>query len=117
VRFLVDEMFPGEVAERLRAADHDAVSVRDLGLTGKSDVEVLAQAVAEDRVVVTENAADFIALLDDREGAGEQLVPVVVALKRKLPSSRGAMISALARRLTAWCAQHREPYRHVHWLG
>ena len=117
MRFLVDEMFPGDIAERLTAAGHNAVSVRDLGLTARPDAEVIARAVAENRVVVTENAVDFIALLDAREASGEQLVPVVNAMKRTLPASRGAMINALVRRLVRWCEMQPEPYRHVHWLG
>lgn len=116
MRFLIDEMFGPEVVDRIRRAGHDAVGVRDLELAGKDDAVVLSRAVREDRVLITENAADFVPLLDERAGAGAALTPVVVALKRNLPHGAGAMANALARRLDNWSKANAEPYRHVHWL-
>jgi len=116
VRFLIDEMFSQNVVDRLRAAGHDAVGVRDLGLASKEDATVLGRAVLDDRVVVSENAADFVPLLDQRAAAGESLTPVVVILKRNLPRGAAAMSNALARRLDRWSKATPEPYRHVHWL-
>lgn len=117
MKFLVDEMFGPDVVDRLRSAGHDAVGVRDLGLASKDDAAVLARAVRDDRVLVTENAADFVPLLDERAGAGEALTPVLVALKRHLPRGAGAMSNALASRLDKWSTANPEPYLHVHWLG
>jgi len=116
VRFLIDEMFGPDVVARLQGAGHDAVGVRELELAGQDDQMVLARAVQEDRVLVTENAADFIPLLDQRAAAGQPLTPVVVVLKRNLPRGAGAMSNALARRLDKWSRADPEPYRHVHWL-
>lgn len=116
MRFLVDEMFGPETAARLVKAGHDAVHVGQLGLTGAEDHDVLTRAAEEDRVVVTENAVDFIALLDSRTAAGLAVVPVVIALKRCLPAGAGAMSHALASRLAAWADENADPYRHVHWL-
>jgi predicted nuclease of predicted toxin-antitoxin system len=110
-------MFGPDVVDRLCAAGHDAVGVHDLGLAGKDDATVLARAVREDRVLVTENAADFIPLLDQRAAAAEPLTPVLVVLKRNLPRSAGAMSNALARRLHKWSQTNDDPYRHVHWLS
>jgi len=70
VRFLIDEMFGPAVARHLTDLGHDARHVRDLGLSGRTDGEVFDRATAEDRVVVTENAADFVALLDAATSAG-----------------------------------------------
>lgn len=117
MRFLVDEMFGPDVASRLGALGHDAVHVRDLGLGGAPDEDVLARAVAEERVVVTENAADFVALLERRTAMGMPLTPVVVALKRHLPRSAGALAPALAEKLARWADDRPDPYRHAHWLG
>jgi predicted nuclease of predicted toxin-antitoxin system len=117
MRFLVDEMFGSEASSRLRDAGHDAIHVDELGLAGAEDREVLARAADEDRVVVTENAADFVPLLDARIAAGLTVPPVVIALKRSLPSGAAAMHRALAKRLAAWADQNPDPYRHVHWLG
>jgi predicted nuclease of predicted toxin-antitoxin system len=37
----------------------DAISVRDRGLLGVSDLEILEYALNEDRIVVTANVGDF----------------------------------------------------------
>jgi hypothetical protein len=103
VRFLI-EMFGVQVA----------VHLADVELLSAPDADVLSRAVADDRVLVTENADDFIALLAEREKAGLPLAAVVIARK---PSVRGrAMHRALAERLVRWARENREPYRHVHWL-
>ena len=74
-------------------------------------------ATAQDRVVVTENAVDFLALLDAAASAGVLTPPVVLALKRTLPPDAGAMANELANRLARWAQNHPDPYRHVHWLS
>jgi predicted nuclease of predicted toxin-antitoxin system len=117
VRFLIDEMFGPDVVDRLRTAGHDAVGVRDIGLASRDDAAVLASAVKDDRVVVTENVADFVPLLDQRAAAGEPLTPVLVALKTNLPRGAGKMTNSLVRRLDKWSKATPEPYRHVHWLS
>lgn len=116
MRFLIDEMFSPAVAWHLTDLGHDARHVRDVGLAGRTDDEVFDLATAEDRVVVTENAVDFVALLDAAIGAGAVSPPVVLALKRTLPADAGAMANELAKRLARWADNHPDPYRHVHWL-
>ena len=59
LRFLIDENLTPALASCL----DDAVHVNQVGLRGASDPEVLAYAVAEGRVVVTNNADDFRALM------------------------------------------------------
>lgn len=117
MRFLIDEMFSSNTADCLVGAGHDAVHVHGVGLAGVEDGDVLVFAANEDRVVVTENAADFVPLLDGRTAAGLALVPVVIALKRNLPAPAGAMHHALAEQLALWAEKNPDPYRHVHWLG
>lgn len=60
MKFLIDEDISPSVAlilcERLLV---DAVAVRDRGLLGVSDKEVLEYAFNEDRIVVTANIKDF----------------------------------------------------------
>lgn len=116
MKFLVDEMFSPAVARQLTDLGHDARHVRDLGLAGRPDDEVFDRATAEERVVVTENAVDFVALLDAAVAAGAVTPPVVLALKRTLPADAGAMANQLAQRLARWADEHPDPYRHVHWL-
>lgn len=115
MKFLVDEMFGPAVASHLTDQGHDATHVRDLGLAGCTDDEIFDRAASEDRVVVTENAVDFVALLDAATAAGALPPPVVLALKRTLPAG-GAMAHELADRLARWADTHPDPHRHVHWL-
>ena len=52
-RFLVDEDMPRSLAPALRSAAEQAVDVRDFGLRGQPDGEVIAYARAHDQVLVT----------------------------------------------------------------
>jgi predicted nuclease of predicted toxin-antitoxin system len=116
VRFLIDEMFSPEVASLLRDAGHDATHVFEAGLQAATDNDVLTLASAQARTVVTENASDFLPLLDARIAAGIEVTPVVIVLKSNLPRGAGAMSRALADRLDAWAQERTDPYHYVHWL-
>lgn len=52
-RFLVDEDLPRSLARDLRATTADAIDVRDVGLRGRPDREILAYAVSDDRALLT----------------------------------------------------------------
>ena len=80
MRFLLDEMYSERAVEILCERGHDAVHVRAIGLGGAPDADVLARAVDERRTLVTENARDFLPLLDQRQSAGVSTTPVLVAL-------------------------------------
>jgi hypothetical protein len=69
IRFLLDEHYPGWLAEDLAADGIDAVALtaHRPGLRGVDDQRVLEAAVAEHRVVVTEDVSTF--------GAAATLVP------------------------------------------
>ena len=54
MRFLVDECVPRQVVVRLRLAGHDVIWARDV-CPGDEDTNVLARAVAEGRILVTED--------------------------------------------------------------
>jgi predicted nuclease of predicted toxin-antitoxin system len=111
---LIDEMLPAATADRLRSLGHDAVGVRDVDLGGAEDERVLAFAVAEQRIVVTENFADFARLVEIRQANEQQCVPVVFVRKRDLPT-RGALAVHLARRLDRWATRTPDPYPGLHW--
>lgn len=63
IKLLIDEDLSPWVALRLREDEGlDAIAVRDRGMLGATDAEVLAFAYGEDRVLVTANVADFLKL-------------------------------------------------------
>ena len=60
MKFLVDALLPRTLAERLRAAGHDAVHTRDLPLRNRTpDSAVNRVSMTERRVVVTKDS-DFV---------------------------------------------------------
>ena len=115
MRFLLDEMYSERVAERLVEHGHDALHVRGIGLRGAPDADVLARAADDGRTVVTENAADFLPLLDQRQGAGMAMTPVRVPLTAG-GGVAGALHAPLADSIDQWATDHPDPYAHAHWL-
>ena len=71
-RLYADEDFPLPVVEELRRLGHDVRTVQDAGRAGQrvDDREVLADAIAEQRAVLTHNHADFRRL--HRQGLSHQ---------------------------------------------
>lgn len=61
IRFFLDENLPVVVAEQLQRRGIDAVTVRDLGLLGQSDLDHLALARQTERVLCTHDA-DYLEL-------------------------------------------------------
>lgn len=58
-RFYADEDFPEPVVSRLRDLGHDIVTVRQVGRSGRADQEVLADATADGRAILTHNHRHF----------------------------------------------------------
>lgn len=115
MKLLLDEMYSERVAESLREQGHDAVHVREIGLGGALDAEVLARAGEEGRTVVTENAADFLPLLDHRQSAGLPMTAVLIALTANRGTG-GSLHARLAAAIHEWAAETPDPYAHAHWL-
>jgi predicted nuclease of predicted toxin-antitoxin system len=64
VKLFIDECLSPQLAIRLnKFGRHDAIHPLHMGRRGEPDYRVLQRCVAEDRVVVTENARDFRRLL------------------------------------------------------
>lgn len=84
MKFLVDNNLSPLLAERLKAAGHEAVHVRDLGLHAATDEVVLEQARSEERVLVSADT-DFGTLLA-RSGAENPSVLLI----RRLAGRRAA---------------------------
>jgi predicted nuclease of predicted toxin-antitoxin system len=79
VRLLLDEHISPGVAEALRAKGYDVVAVAESTLLrGLDDEEVLRQAAADRRAVVTHNFADFLAICADWASAKREHFGVVL---------------------------------------
>ena len=64
MKLLVDEALQDAVAHRLTTVGHDTTHVRILGLAGHTDDEVMALAIADNRVLVTTDTdTDFGTIL------------------------------------------------------
>lgn len=68
MRFLVDQQLPPLLAEALKDAGHDAVHIRDLGLSTASDHAIWAEARQTMTVVISRDE-DFVRLVRDPGGA------------------------------------------------
>lgn len=73
MKFLVDECPPARLAVTLCAYNHDAIHVADRGLNGKSDTDVMALAVAENRILISADT-DFGELLAASGAAAPSLI-------------------------------------------
>lgn len=97
IKFLLDEDVPPKAAEIARGLGLDAQSVIDLGRTGWSDAQQLAQAAADESVFVTYNRDDFIQLTKRAFQEGDAHTGVVI-VPRSIPRHQPARLAhALAR--------------------
>jgi predicted nuclease of predicted toxin-antitoxin system len=64
MRLYADEQYPYLVVKCLRELGHDVLTVQEAGMANQRipDDEVLAFAIANERVLVTQNRKDFIQL-------------------------------------------------------
>lgn len=114
MKWLINEMLPPATAGELHTLGHDAVSVVAAGLAGSEDETVYALAVAQHRIVVTENVSDFAALVAQRLANDQPCVPVVLVRKADHPR-QGGLAHHLARHLHQWADNNPDPYAGPHW--
>ena len=91
-------MYPPSLAEALRAANVDAAMVAELGVAGRSDLDVFAAALADGYVLLTENVADFARIAADHLIAGNHHPGVLIALSSRFsrrPAGRGTLVAAI----------------------
>lgn len=62
IRLLLDENVDPLLAEILRSRGYDAVATRSMGLSGRTDAELLEWAIREKRAILTHDVTDFSAL-------------------------------------------------------
>ena len=120
MKLLLDEMYPPVIAERLRQAGHDAVSVIEVAdLIGQDDAQVYEFAVSSVRSVVSENAADFLVLAKQRSALGQGAPSLVITSNRSFPRHVPSFVGRAIRALAALCESHPEDDPQagaVHWL-
>ena len=91
MRFLVDQAVSWEVARELAAAGHDALHVRDIGLSAADDATILNRAGDEQRVLITQDA-DFGTLLTE---SGAQCPSIILLrLRDGRPQTHARMLVA-----------------------
>ena len=98
MKILVDEMYPATVAETLRSAGIDTITVADLGLAGASDPEVSSAAVTGGYAVLTENVGDFTRIAGEHSTAGGHHHGVLIALSSRFsrrPAGIGPLTAAI----------------------
>ena len=98
MRLLLDEPYSATHVEAFRDASIDAQTVADLGLAGRSDLDLFAAAAADGYVLLSENVADFARISADHLGAGRQHPGILIALSSRFSrraAGRGALVAAV----------------------
>lgn len=97
-------MYSGTISSELRKLGVDAISIHDRSqLEGSSDEQVMRVAIAERRVLVTNNVRDFAPLVEQFGLRGETHFGVVFTDDVTFPRTR-AGIGLLVRALVALAA-------------
>lgn len=109
MRFLVDEDLSETIASILRAEDIDAVHIRELGLSGADDQEVLDEAARQERCVVTRNRNDFLLLTEFYFKEGRPHYGVLI-IPRSYPGDRPSEIAHAIIALSQHHSRAFQPY-------
>ena len=113
IAFLADENFNEDVVRGVlrRNADVDIVRVRDLGMSGAGDPEVLERAAADGRVLLTHDVSTMTHYAYDRVARGLPM-PGVFEVGRHVPL--GTAIEDIL--ILAECSQANEWEGQVRYL-
>jgi predicted nuclease of predicted toxin-antitoxin system len=107
MKLLLDEMYAPTIAEQLRVRDHDASSVHDpehQALEGEPDEEAWAAAIADERVLVTENVQDFRRIEADALARAQPVARLIFTTDRQFPRGDPATLGRLVTALDALLA-------------
>ena len=100
MKLLLDEMYPGKLAQDLRDQGIDAATVAELGMAGRSDADVFVAAADGGYVLLTENVSDFAPLCGEHVTAGRHHFGVLIALSSRF-SRRPAGYTVIATAVAA----------------
>ncbi len=109
MKFLVDEDLSEEIASILRGKGVDAVHVRELGLSGAEDQEVLDEAARQKRCVITRNRNDFLVLTEFYFHEGRPHHGVLI-IPRSYPGNKPSKIAQAIIALSRKCPHAFQPY-------
>lgn len=107
MKLLLDEMYPRALALALIAVGIEAATAAELGLAGRSDLDVLAAAAADGYVLLTENVVDFARIATEHLTAGGHHPGVLTALSCRF-SRRPGGINTIAIAISAVANEHLE---------
>lgn len=82
MRFFIDEDLSPTLVKECHEAGYDASCSRDRGKLGESDRAVAELCMDEDRILVTNNAGDFLALAEEA-GLHPGLIAMPLAAKEQ----------------------------------
>ena len=119
MRLLIDEMYPGAVAEQLRRRGRNVVAVTERKeLRGLADSAIFAEAQADRRAVVTENVADFVPITDEADQRGRPHHGLVLIDPARFPRGNRRTVGHLVRELERLMAEFPgdEAVSARHWL-
>jgi predicted nuclease of predicted toxin-antitoxin system len=100
LRAMLDEMLSPVIAARLVDRGHDVVAVKAVaGLIGGSDEDLLIEAAAQERIVVTLDLKDFAVIDSSWKPAGRSHAGLIYLCTVTFPLDEGfvgAVVEALA---------------------
>jgi len=111
IRLLLDEDVRTSIAEILRSRNFDVVHVLEAGRGGYSDIEQLAYAVMQKRVMLTHNIRDYVAL--DRIYQDQGRIHYGIIVSDQLPLR--VLLQRISRCLSSLCME--DVKQKVVWLS
>jgi predicted nuclease of predicted toxin-antitoxin system len=107
VKLLLDEMISPRVARELRKDGHDVQAVKQdrPDLASRQDREIVRLMALEQRVIVTNDVADFQGIHDQFLATGETHLGMIFTFDATMPRTKAA-IPQWVRTLTGLLAEH-----------
>jgi predicted nuclease of predicted toxin-antitoxin system len=118
MKLALDQHYSTAIAEQLRAAGHDAVAAIEQGWEREEDESLLAICDREQRVLITNNVADYAVIAQRWAIQGRSHAGLIFTSDASLPRTRGT-IGKYVELLTAVMIGRLEPHAwrdRIHWL-